>query len=77
MVKYTYKDEASVHVSLFKVIEDDTSQEVELLTDTTDITDITDTTDTTDTTGIPAPTDPSSVNAMMMDRVLISKATGL
>ena len=71
MVKYAYEDEASVHVSLFKGIEDETSQEVELLADTTDITDI------TDTTGIPAPIDPSSVNVMMMDRVLISKATGI
>ena len=59
MVKYTYKDEASVHVSLYKETEVETSQEVELLTNTTD------TTDTTDTTGIPAPTDPSSVNAMI------------
>ena len=65
MVKYAYEDEASDHVSLFKGTEDETSQEVELLTDTTDTMDI------------QAPTDQSSLNAMMMERVLISKAKGI
>lgn len=60
MVKYAYEDKSSVHVGLYKGTEEEISQEIELLLTPTDTA---------------APTDPSSVDAMMMDRMLVSKAT--